>query len=415
MGITRNGNKQTSLFSKISFIAVILILIYIETINYWFVNFGKQNFYRTFFYVLLILGIAISFLNGPIKRRTIPIEYIFLCVYFVFCFLNALISPYANSLFNDIYPYIVIPMFFFAFKGYLGQVEFKRIIKFLIITASIIGILAIYEYNTGNYFIQGSFFKINGYLFKRSTVFSESCLSLGCFFAVTSIFTLAEARATHKFIYYVMFVIQVLGLITTGSRGPIVALIVGVLFYFYYLNLQSNKRQKILGAIFFISIVLIVLYLWQPTLTAKVNVAENPVLYRVLSIFNWQDDVGNVGRVDKWTYYIKQISDKPILGYGIGYCEGTYGVAESSPLQQAVEIGIPVTILYYLFIFATFRSSRRAISSTDNHYLIASFAAIVSLLVESLILQVYDNTVVGVIFWLSLAFVSHSRDEYIMR
>ena len=206
MKITRNENQQTSFFSKLAFIAVILILIYIETINYWFVNFGKQNFYRTVFYVLLIFGIAISFLGGTTKKRTIPMEYLYLCVCFVFCFLNALMSSYANSLFNDIYPYIVIPMFFFAFKGYLGKVEFKRIIKFLIITASIIGILAIYEYNTGNYFIHGSFFKINGYLFKRSTVFSESCLSLGCFFAVTSIFTLAEARATHKIIYYVMFV-----------------------------------------------------------------------------------------------------------------------------------------------------------------------------------------------------------------
>ena len=99
----------------------------------------------------------------------------------------------------------------------------------------------------------------------------------------------------------------------------------------------------------------------------------------------------------------------PIIGHGIGYVDNSrYGVTESGIIQQLVEIGILGTVLYYSFIIKILKYGDKYAKCNPNgegYLIVGLIAACVCVLVENCVLQIFDNTIIGTLFWLFLSII----------
>ncbi|PTW02246.1 O-antigen ligase [Halanaerobium saccharolyticum] len=133
-----------------------------------------------------------------------------------------------------------------------------------------------------------------------STLTNESVLLM-----VLSIMVMLIYRTENKARYYYIFVslISVLSLIVSNTRGAWIALIIGLLFFAFFVD------KKMLVALFIISIVIIVLF---PSFKARFN-----------SIFDLNNSSNNE-RILMWRSAFEMWKDRPIFGHGIGSFEKLY-------------------------------------------------------------------------------------------
>ena len=139
---------------------------------------------------------------------------------------------------------------------------------------------------------------------------------------------------------------------------------------------------------------------------------------RVWSIFDFQDDPGNVLRVVKWIEALNMIAEHPLLGVGFG-ASGTLGrdpsefinaedifTAESYYLQVTMEGGILVGIIV-LFVMGkvVFRSLRNV---RHDHQTLLTTSILVSLTIESIAGTAITSPLPAILFWLSFGINSSS-------
>jgi O-antigen ligase len=76
-----------------------------------------------------------------------------------------------------------------------------------------------------------------------------------------------------------------------------------------------------------------------------------PIYGRIASIFDFETDAGNIGRLTLWLRAIDSINENPLLGAGVGF-EGTIGKTEEETLERVEEGAIAE--MYYLKVALEF-------------------------------------------------------------
>lgn len=388
-------------------ICVYFMIIYSGTLTFWAGLSGSNNFARLLFYLIIIIG-ALAFFILDKKKDLHVLLFLF---YYIFVILSLVCTSNPSDQFSHLYPYLFLTLGFFSSSYAISKVKIYHFIRFTTFLGLLISLLAIYEKST-NMLIMGS--KNIGYVFMgevvyRSRVFADSPLSLGVLLGIYAIMSYFMFRETKKKWYLILLLINILGMLGAGSRGPLVGTCLGLLImkvmYDFFIEKTNYKMFiKSITVIMTIFLAIFVFYYWM-----DIYGSYNPTANRIYSIIDWSGDSGNVARVNKWEMYSSVIKQNWFTGIGVGGVKSTgYGVTESGVIKILVELGVGGFIIYYSLIYSiVFRGFRRLrrLSESKRKLVILGLSIVGAILIEDLILQILEGTIVGFFFWSSLGMI----------
>ncbi|WP_241428624.1 O-antigen ligase family protein [Clostridium acetobutylicum] len=392
-------------YSKIQYIIFGVYVIFIFT--YFLKSIFSKNRYSTILYVLILIMI----------------------LYYIFVITNGIEFGNPARMAIGINQYILYSVSFFVpivilYKE-LNLKSIEKIFAILLIINFITSVLAAYEYSTGKYIINqnqdiGEIY-ITGVNMVRAKVFNGSYLSLGGFIGQLAIlnlyFLLSNKYKRLKIVFVISFFVDILGIVSTNSRGPFVAtgIAISVFFIIYYIYIMGRKQTiyKKICVIILAFFVLILILLGLSYLTSYTGNVNNQVLnyliYRAKSIFDWNSDGSNLLRKYYWISFINLFRRNFLYGIGISSTGAlvdtvSIGPTESGVLKRFVELGIFGAAIYYLFVCIVFVSVFRCLNKLKDNYekkivIITLFSAVFCLFINDITYQIFENFQVMFFNW----------------
>lgn len=179
------------------------------------------------------------------------------------------------------------------------------------------------------------------------------------------------------------------GMVATGSRGALLAVIPALLVFLYLLRVPAANHYKCL-------LVVLVSAVWWLYMSG-LGIHENAALINRMDQGLGGDAGGSMGffsnRENIWAGTIRMIQDHWLWGTGIGTYflyyseyripEDIYGafMAHSDPLQYWAELGVLGPLLFYAFLAAAFIITAKAVKKISRDdpmriWLVTSFCAL---------------------------------------
>ena len=379
---------------------------------------------KTVYYTIVFIGTALCMIKLALnsKYRKIVISFV---LYVTVIIVNGLLYADAEHMSVGMIEYITYPLAFFALLYYFKAVNnYYKLFLRVIYWSGITSVLAVIEYLTKRSLLtqtaSSMYTYYDGVSSFRAVVFVGSPMMLGILLAVSLIVAVYFVNVYKKKNIYKIIMLDLVGLMATGSRGPLLFCIIGIsVMYIYFF------KQKIVGKNTFIriSFLIIILFLFVMILIIKPDFsvgipAIDTLISRFSSVFNTKE-YGNAERLTLWSYYLNKFSKKPIMGYGIATTSAlistnayaTYNnvVTESGVIARLVETGIMGTLTYYGFIFVVLKSSiqgslKKKYKGTYRNTAIFVVGVVVLILLEDIILQISLDLFCTFALWLILAF-----------
>ena len=289
----------------------------------------------------------------------------------------------------------------------------NKICKTISAIGCTVAILSWFEFLPRSYFIAPlkqtiSYQSYSGF---RACVFSRSYLSHGIILGFFSIVCLYLYFIDSKNIYLIECVFCYLSILTTSSRGPLVACGIGLLIMYlmeaFISKRRSYKRYVAMFFLLFLGLFLLLIMLSDFT-TSNDNI--NYFLYRVRSILNWNGDAGNVGRIRLWNKSINLWYNNKFFGIGASktgsWGSASIGVTESGVLKRLCELGIIGFCLYYYLAFTPIKKMfkyYRCLNIIDKRKIVFYIAVLVSILIDDITLQVTEEIMISFLLGFSMA------------
>ena len=248
--------------SSIKKLYLFLLFFYFSTFSLWNSIFGKKIFY----FVIAIMGLFIYIymfkfiFNKNKNNRLLYLILSFLFIYYSFVIINGIYFKNNSRLIVGIDEYIIysLPFFIPIFVLYkdINEQYIQKILLIFLFINFITSLLAIYEYITGSYIIKGNLVVYSNIMLgtARASVFNGSYLGLGAFIGQLSlvnfyfIFNKGHKSLFYNLLFIFSFIINMMGIMATGSRGPLVAtvfaIILFVLLYYIFIVLKNNNINK---------------------------------------------------------------------------------------------------------------------------------------------------------------------------
>ena len=408
--------------SKLQKIILYFMIFYVFDKNLFdLVTFGvsKIAYYAIVFVGAILCLIKLS-LNS--KYRKIVASFI---LYVAVIIANGLLYADAEHMSVGIIEYITYPLAFFALLYYFNSVnDYYKLFLRIIYWSGFTSILAVIEYLTRKSLLtqtaSSMYTYYNGLSSFRAVVFVGSPMMLGILLAVSLIVAVYFLNVFKNKKLCKIVVLDLMGLMATGSRGPLLFCVVGIaVMYIYFF------KQRIVGKSTFIKIFFLVMVALLFTLGLIVNPdfsigipAVDTLISRFSSVFNTKE-YGNAERLTLWTYYLNKFSKRPIMGYGIATTSAaistnayaTYNniVTESGVIARLVETGLMGTLTYYGFMFVVLKCSiqgslKMRYKGTYRNTAIFVVGVIVLILLEDIILQISLDLFCTFAVWMILAF-----------
>lgn len=424
--------------SIIGFFIVCYLAFFINTIELFAIKTGYLG--RASFVLFNIIGMAIFFILyiknfKSIYYTSISKFFLLNVIFFIYVIINGLINKNITRLIYGGYQYILYYFIFFTVYIFIDKNKIDTLLKYILSFNFINSIFLIYEFITKKNILNTTDFgqmAFEGTVVIRAKAFFGSFLNgsiVLCVVTLISLYYLIEAinkKNKKNICLYSVFIITYLGgIFATGSRGPLVALGSGVLFFIiaYSLILSENKRKSIIIiTIITLAIIMILLIILRIDVSSIDNKLFSFIIHRIQSIFNWTSDQGNVERIQSWKFAFSLIETNPIFGVGIastgakGVGSFAIGVTESGFLKRFAEMGIVGLLLSYLIYIAIIKEGiKKILSSTINRnkkvLLLILVSAIIAILVEEFIYQATEAEVVSFYLWMIGAIIFSIESE----
>lgn len=395
-----------------------IMVFYVLNKNLW--DWLLKGIFKNVYYGIVALGFLFCFiyLFKTHAYRTIVSSF---AVYaFVIAFNGFILSnPAQRSV--GIIEYITYPMAFFALVYFMKDYKnVNRLLNCMIAWSAVTSVLAIIEYAMKKSILpdfEGRIYTFdNGSSSYRSTVFIGSPMMLGVVLGVVLLIGVYNYNLTQKKVYRNVAMLDFLGLFCTGSRGPLICTVLGVVIMYYNYYQQNKLKRNTLAAIYLLAMFAIFFVLGLaafPNLKTG-NETIDFMIYRFSSAFNFQTEWGNVERSVRWEYYIKMFLNKPIFGYGIATTSAAvdtnkavsvHGITtESGVLARLVETGLVGAVSYYLFLIKCMKIVfNKKIKKLSNEQIVIA-GGIALVLVEDVILQISLDLFCTFIFFFIMAY-----------
>jgi hypothetical protein len=324
-----------------------------------------------------------------------------------------------------------LPLFIvlYLFKKSMDTIRLDKFIKYIILLSFITSILCMYEYFSGKYIMPNN--SIIAYVdynntFVRAQVFTGSYLGLGACLSQLSLLNLyyifnknskRKLKITHIFI----FIVNVIGILCTSSRGPLVATVIATIFFIFLYNISaiSADVRKIYMLIALMILIFILMYIGinfilnyhaQPD-----NIYLNTFMGRIQSVFNWNTDGSNIQRKYFWQYFMNIFKNNFMYGIGVSSTGAnisttSIGPTESGVLKRFVELGIFGGFIYYFIIILIFLIIIRYLLIKNNNYnekllIVTLTSSIIATNIDDITYQVCEEIQVMFFFWLFIGII----------
>jgi len=329
----------------------ILLFVSLICLYYLYAKFYINNF-PIFLFVLLFLSIFICYKRGIRNRNYL---FLFLIFFIMIVMLNIIILGITNGEYSEIkykhfLIYSLIPSFYIIAVANEDNLKWsKKFIWYICLFFLIFGV--------------ENYFKSNIEYNKEIMELSLNPISTAFIFGLIFIYIFFENLIVQREKYY-LFLLPLLlfFVLLSGSRGPLISLLVTILIYF----LTDINKKTIIFAI-----VILVLVIFFINSDFYINTLLNRFagLYRINYTIREYFQSGmkieylSAGRTYYYFKAIKEFYNWPLFGIGVGTNEtfGTY--AHNSFLEIASQLGIIALFIYSLTIgiwfFQFYRSERK--------------------------------------------------------
>ena len=244
---------------------------------------------------------------------------------------------------------------------------------------------------------------------EKGSVFARS-LAFGLILIFYHIINKKVQNVVGTIILYFVLIIGFFMLMSSGTRTPLYATLISMLFL-SIICITKNKKFKLCHYLNIFTILCILVGL----LILYTN------YFPIFSRYSLQSIIqsGGTGRFDAWKFFIEEIFPKYYLyGTGLGGTtekiamikEGSTGltpVAHNIFLQILIELGILGLIIYGMFFFVTFKKGLYAIKN-NFPFIVPYF----TLFVICIFIGLAGGMFTSKIFWISIAFVWRYSSQY---
>lgn len=286
-----------------------------------------------------------------------------------------------------------------------SEERFHKMVVVLVFVTTILALLGIYQYVTGAEIkrewvdtANNAGLHTRAYsIFGNPNIFAE-------FLVMVTPLTVAlfweTKRDGKKTFYIVLFLLQVIALLMTMSRGGWVGLAVAALVFVFFIN----KRLLLFGI---------------PIMAGGALLLPSSVLSRFLTIFNFADSSTSY-RFKIWEITEQVIHDHFLVGVGLGHQPFKYVFetyirtmpifhAHNTYLEIFAELGLVGFLVFIFFIFSLW--------GMGVHYLVGSrsrfrkifgsalLASMAGLLVHGMFENILYLTKITTTFWILTAFI----------
>ncbi len=390
--ITKHSIKQ---------ICVWYLLIYFLNKNLF--DLPTSAFKLLYYTIIVITGLLgiLKMLRDSRSTRGLVILFGLYSLYIVF---NGLYLSNSYQFVQGIIQYLIYPLPIFSFYYCLDNTSDNySLYSFYIKWGVVTSFLAFVEYTTKRPLLGGEY-KVTTYYDGsrafRASVFIGSPMTLAVLLAFVAVicFYLYNRKSQKKYLLY--FLVNVLGIIFTGSRAPLVALIIGLaVMYATLFDNGKMSRNTFSRLLFFAGIgvsVIVIVFAFGNRIQFS-NAAINQLITRMASTFNFTSEWGNMERLRRWTYYLSVFKENIFTGIGIAKTSAAvstnqiiasaHGVTtESGVIGRLVESGIIGTGLYYIFFYRLLLLVKN--NNADESTSLAYFWGVIAVfLVENIVLQ----------------------------
>lgn len=361
--------------------------------------------------LMLICYAIVMYFIREIKYKNVIIIVLF-ATFSGYILIDCIFKCSAQYTFRAIYEYIFYSLMIFAMSYYLGKCKnIEKLIQKIHAFGFVIVALSWYEYLTKNYLIgdfhNEIFYSDATYTF-RAAVFSRSYLSHGMVIGFVSLCAYYLFLKTNNKAYLLSSLFCWVSILTTSSRGPLVAtflaLILAYIINQYRISKKKKKEKRVVVWLVVLCLLLAGVAILKSTFTVG-NETINYFLYRARQIINWTSDAGNVGRLHIWQRTIEWFKTDVFFGIGPSktgsWGEAALGVTESGVLKRLCELGIIGFTIYYLFIFFVMKKGIKNYKSADRQKkinYILYFSIVICVLINDITLQSTEEIIVSFIY-----------------
>ena len=395
----------------------ILISIYITSKMLW----DKIPYIFEWLFWLMILWNAGNYICPLLQKRRINRYLIHIEMFIVYVLINGIMQDSTIVLIRSIYELIIYMMVMLYFLQVRKKINLLYCLKEIVIWGAIISVLTWFEYITKHYILtdlsgygQILFVGNNGF---RATVFSRSFLSHGIVLGIFTMIGLYIWYVSRKKRYLILGMFAYSAILATGSRGPLVAFFVAIVFFYYYdVFLIRKKRIKkyrfiAVGIVLGLLIITILNLNVDPTTSSM-----SYFIYRIQNIFNWTGDAGNVGRILIWkkslnNWFVKS----PIFGIGPSktgsWGDASLGVTESGILKRLCELGMVGTLMFYSLIFYIIRKSTKIKNKGNKKEMALWLSIFLGIFINDITVQSTEEIMVAFWLWCSLGGILYLKQQ----
>lgn len=347
-------------------------------------------------------------------RTSVILKFFMISVYIV---VNAFCQDTGKIFVRAMYEYMFYFLIFFGTYYYGKKAKEKDYFDLLLKMGIIVSALSWIEYFSHHYILPSAI-EYTDYTGFRSIVFSRTFLAHGMVLTFFSLIGFYRYLIKKKVKYLICGCLSFVSILSTGSRGPLVAAVGGlcVMVAAHEAALKKHSKRKIV--LYFMALVAIAV-VWY-LLTSDFQMGNTTIDYflkRFRSILDWKKDDGNTGRIVIWQNVIEIFKQHPIFGVGPSQTgswnpESVYGVTESGILKKLCELGIVGFILYYLYVFdILFKGIRNYRKNKNDVELIFYFGLFTSVFIDDITLQATEEVIVAFFMWYALSGIENSRNR----
>lgn len=300
---------------KIDFMPKLIGLI-VLALPLYLIRFSIGGIPTTLLEILIYLVFVISFLKIR-SRQKVPKIWLLIAVLFLLAaVISVIISPDKRTALGELKAFFVDPLLvWWMVMSYLDTKGLKWIIYGLVGSSLIVSGHAIYQKIIGNVTPDGRVIGLFGYSPNYLALFLApiAIVIISYFFAEKKLLQ-PKSRTFENIFYIIVAILNITSLYLSQSRGGLLALLGGIIFYFILKNwfkIKYNLWLKIGLGLFLIISIISVAWLFRPDFSLRGDVPS-----RVISSNNvrWQI----------WDASLKLGRLNPVFGVGLGNFQNAF-------------------------------------------------------------------------------------------
>jgi len=283
--------------------------------------------------IITILGFLFPVLKGKKFEYHIKAPDLWFFLFMIILIAGILWSPdYIIGIKKSWRVFVLTFTSYFIARMFLNQItQIKRFLYTILISASLIGIILMIQ----SYLINFRGGRLQ--FFEANPIPEASLLGMGVLIAIISVIENIFRNQWVKWLIIGIIPVLFYGILLTGSRGPLVSVIIAIIFY---LLVKFRKRPK---HVFTFSLLVAMLFL----VIINFNILPEGVLNR-FNPSNWIGSQSSIERISLYKSTWETILKNPLTGAGTG---AVY-IAENIFFEILSNVGIIGLTLFIMFLYS---------------------------------------------------------------